>query len=77
MPAGLASSDLLGQGHVHGYNNMTEAVRQMRGMAANQVEGVETAFVSAGRGGMIMERDQSCIVAGTKIDLDLMGRELT
>jgi len=36
---------LLGEGYIHGFNNMTEAVRQMRGTAANQVKGAETAFV--------------------------------
>ncbi len=47
---------LLGEGYIHGYNNMTEAVRQMRGMAANQVKDAETVFVSSGRSAMILGR---------------------
>jgi acetyl-CoA acetyltransferase len=47
---------LLGEGYIHGYNNMTEAVRQMRGTAANQVRDAETAFVSSGRSAFILGR---------------------
>ena len=47
---------LLGEGYIHGFNNMTEAVRQMRGTAANQVRGAGTAFVSSGRSAMILGR---------------------
>ena len=48
---------LLGEGYIHGYNNMTEAVRQMRGIAANQVRDAQTAFVSSGRSAFILGRD--------------------
>ena len=48
---------LLGEGYIHGFNNMTEAVRQMRGTAANQVAGAKTAFVSSGRSAFILGRD--------------------
>jgi acetyl-CoA acetyltransferase len=47
---------LLGEGYIHGFNNMTEAVRQMRGTAANQVREAETAFVSSGRSAFILGR---------------------
>lgn len=47
---------LIGEGYIHGYNNMTEAVRQMRGTAANQVVDAETAFVSSGRSAFILGR---------------------
>jgi acetyl-CoA acetyltransferase len=45
---------LLGEGYIHGFNNMTEAVRQVRGTAANQVRDAQTAFVSSGRSGFIL-----------------------
>jgi acetyl-CoA acetyltransferase len=45
---------LLGEGYIHGFNNMTEAVRQMRGSAANQVKNAATAFVSSGRSALIL-----------------------
>jgi acetyl-CoA acetyltransferase len=48
---------LLGEGYIHDYNNMTEAVRQMRGTAANQVKGAQTAFVSSGRNAFILGRE--------------------
>jgi acetyl-CoA acetyltransferase len=34
-----------GEAFVHGANHLTEAVRQLRGTACNQVEGAEIAFV--------------------------------
>jgi acetyl-CoA acetyltransferase len=45
---------LLGEAYIHGMNLITEAVRQIRGVAANQVAGAETALVSAGRSGLIL-----------------------
>jgi acetyl-CoA acetyltransferase len=45
---------LLGEAYIHGMNLITEAVRQLRGVAANQVAGAETALVSAGRSGLIL-----------------------
>jgi hypothetical protein len=35
-------------------NNITEAVRQIRGTAANQVDNVETAFIASGVAGAIL-----------------------
>jgi len=45
---------LIGEGYIHGMNNITEAVRQIRGTAANQVQNVETAFVASGVAGAIL-----------------------
>jgi acetyl-CoA acetyltransferase len=45
---------LIGEAYVHGMNLITEAVRQVRGCAANQVKDVETALVSSGFGGVIL-----------------------
>jgi acetyl-CoA acetyltransferase len=39
---------LLGEGYLHGMNTLTEAVRQMQGRGANQVDGAETAVVTSG-----------------------------
>ena len=47
---------LLGEGYIHGMNNILEAVRQVRGTAANQVGGAERVLVSAGRSGLVLER---------------------
>ncbi len=44
---------LLGEGYIHGVNNLLEGVRQIRGTAANQVAGAEHAFVSSGRSAVI------------------------
>ncbi|GAA2611559.1 lipid-transfer protein [Streptomyces axinellae] len=40
----------LGEAYLHGMNGMAEAVRQIRGTAVNQVDGVERALVTAGTG---------------------------
>ena len=45
---------LIGEAYIHGMNNITEAVRQIRGTAANQVQNVETAFVASGVAGAIL-----------------------
>jgi acetyl-CoA acetyltransferase len=45
---------LLGEGYIHGVNNIHEAVRQLRGTAVNQVEGAEHVLVAAGRSGAIL-----------------------
>ncbi len=45
---------LLGEAYIHGVNNIHEAVRQLRGTAANQIKDVETVMVSAGRSGIIL-----------------------
>jgi len=47
---------LLGEGYIHGMNNILEAVRQLRGTAANQVDAVEHVLVSAGRSGLVLGR---------------------
>ncbi|HEX5366255.1 MAG TPA: lipid-transfer protein [Acidimicrobiales bacterium] len=40
----------LGEAYIHGLNGVTEAVRQLRGTAVNQVQGVEHVLVTAGTG---------------------------
>ncbi|HSS08750.1 MAG TPA: hypothetical protein VLL25_02630, partial [Acidimicrobiales bacterium] len=47
---------LLGEGYIHGMNNIIEAVRQLRGTAANQVAGAERVLISAGRSGLILDK---------------------
>lgn len=47
----------LSEGYLHGMNGMTEAVRQLRGTACNQVAGAEVALVGAPSGSaMILAR---------------------
>jgi len=45
---------LLGEGYIHGMNNITEGVRQIRGTAANQVPDVVHVLCSAGRSGIVL-----------------------
>jgi acetyl-CoA acetyltransferase len=45
---------LLGEAYIHGMNNILEGVRQVRGTAANQVDGTEHVLVSAGRSGLVL-----------------------
>jgi acetyl-CoA acetyltransferase len=40
----------LGEAYIHGMNGISEAARQVRGSAVNQVEGVEHVVVTAGTG---------------------------
>jgi acetyl-CoA acetyltransferase len=47
---------LIGEGYIHGLNMVTEAVRQIRGTAANQLASVDVALVSASRTGAILTR---------------------
>ncbi len=47
---------LLGEAYIHGVNNILEAVRQVRGTAANQVAGAEHVLVGGGRGGIVLGR---------------------
>lgn len=51
---------LLGEAYIHGMNGITEAVRQIRGTACNQVDDVEHVLVTAGTGcptsGLILGR---------------------
>ena len=46
----------LGEAYIHGMNNITEAVRQIRGTAANQVVDVENVLVSSGMSAAILSR---------------------
>ena len=45
---------LIGEAYIHGMNNITEAVRQLRGVAANQVKNLSHALVSCGMAGAIL-----------------------
>lgn len=51
----------LGEGYIHGMNGMTEAIRQLRGDAVNQVKSPKNILVSAGPGiptsGLILSVD--------------------
>ena len=47
---------LLGEGYIHGMNNITEAVRQLRGSAANQVADAENVLVTVGRSGLVLQK---------------------
>jgi acetyl-CoA acetyltransferase len=47
---------LLGEAYIHGLNNIVEGVRQVRGTAANQVDGVEHVLVAAGQSGLVLGR---------------------
>ncbi|MEW9532693.1 lipid-transfer protein [Microbispora sp. NPDC049125] len=51
----------LGEAYIHGMNGIAEAVRQIRGTAANQLSSVENVLVTAGTGvptsGLIVSRD--------------------
>jgi acetyl-CoA acetyltransferase len=54
------SGGLLGEAYIHGMNGITEAVRQIRGTAHNQVDNVEHVLATSGTGvptsGLILER---------------------
>lgn len=47
---------LIGEAYMHGINNIVEGVRQLRGTAANQVAGAQTALVTGG-GGLVLTRE--------------------
>jgi acetyl-CoA acetyltransferase len=47
---------LLGEGYIHGMNNIVEAVRQIRGTAPNPVVGAERVLVTSGRSGLILDK---------------------
>jgi acetyl-CoA acetyltransferase len=44
----------LSEGYIHGMNGLTEAVRQLRGTACNQVTGAEVALVGAPSGSAVI-----------------------
>jgi acetyl-CoA acetyltransferase len=48
---------LLGEAYIHGINNILEAVRQLRGTAANQVNGAEHVLAAAGRSAVVLGKD--------------------
>ncbi len=45
---------LTGEAYIHGMNNITECVRQVRGTAANQVKDVQHVLVSSGMAGAVL-----------------------
>jgi acetyl-CoA acetyltransferase len=45
---------LLGGAYIHGVINILEGVRQLRGTAANQVEGAEHVLCGAGRSAVVL-----------------------
>lgn len=49
---------LIGEAYIHGVNNIAEAVRQLRGSAANQIDNVNHVLVSAGMSGAILSADR-------------------
>jgi acetyl-CoA acetyltransferase len=59
-PTGLlpcnTNGGLIGEGYIHGLNLTAEAVRQLRGVAVNQLDAPHTALVSASRTGVILQR---------------------
>ncbi len=47
---------LLGEGYIHGMNNIVEGVRQLRGTSHNQISDAQHVLVSAGRSGLVLGR---------------------
>ena len=47
---------LIGEAYIHGMNNITEGVRQLRGAADNQVRNVENVFMCSGVAGAIITK---------------------
>ena len=47
---------LLGEAYIHGLNHITEAVRQLRGTAANQLPSVDHIVITAGMSGLLLGR---------------------
>lgn len=48
---------LLGEGYIHGVNNIIEGVRQLRGTAANQVVDAHSVLIGAGQSAAILTTD--------------------
>jgi acetyl-CoA acetyltransferase len=49
---------LLGEAYIHGVNNILEGVRQLRGVAANQIDHVEHVLCAAGRSAVVLGTDR-------------------
>jgi acetyl-CoA acetyltransferase len=49
---------LIGEAYLHGMNLITEAVRQVRGTAVNQVEDAKVVSMSSGTNVCILGRDR-------------------
>ncbi len=47
---------LLGEAYIHGLNSILEAVRQLRGTAANQLDAVDHVLSASGRSALILGR---------------------
>ena len=47
---------LLGEAYIHGLNSILEAVRQLRGTAANKLDRVDTVLSASGRSALILGR---------------------
>ena len=48
---------LIGEAYIHGLNSAAEAVRQIRGTALNQIQGVQFSAFSSGMTGLIFGHD--------------------
>ena len=48
---------LIGEAYLHGLNNATECVRQMRGTSPNQIEGARVALCAGRQCGMVLVRE--------------------
>jgi hypothetical protein len=47
---------LLGEAYIHGLNSILEAVRQLRGTAANQLDKADHVLAASGRSALILGR---------------------
>jgi acetyl-CoA acetyltransferase len=56
LPTNTAGG-LMGEAYIHGYNLITEAVRQVRGTALNQVPDVTHSMVTTARSALILSTD--------------------
>jgi acetyl-CoA acetyltransferase len=55
LPTNTAGG-LMGEGYIHGYNLITEAVRQIRGMSVNQVPDATHSLVATARSAMLLRK---------------------